>query len=70
MSALHRLADPLTGHDSMEALAPQARRRREERIKRVSPTGGRRGKHQACQLYREDLVSRGFSTRSTKMMTC
>lgn len=35
-SALHRLADPLTGHDSMEALTPEARRRRQESVQRVS----------------------------------
>lgn len=36
MSALHRLADPLIGYDSMEALAPKVRRRRQESIERVS----------------------------------
>lgn len=44
MSAIHRLAHPLKGHDSIEALAPNARKRRQESVERVSqdcqPTGG------------------------------
>lgn len=35
MNALHRLADPLTGHDSMQALDPEARKRRQENVQRV-----------------------------------
>ncbi|CAM9738400.1 unnamed protein product [Scytosiphon promiscuus] len=35
MSALHRLAHPLIGYDSMEALAPKARRRRQESVERI-----------------------------------
>lgn len=36
MSALRRLAHPLIGYDSMEALAPNVRRRRQESIEQVS----------------------------------
>lgn len=36
MSALHRLADPLMGYDSVEALAPKERTLRRESVERVS----------------------------------
>lgn len=35
MTALHRLAHPLIGYDSMKALAPKARKRRQESVERV-----------------------------------
>lgn len=38
MSVLSRLADPLMGYDSMGALAPKARKRRQESAERVSQT--------------------------------
>lgn len=36
MGALHRLADPLIGYDSIEALAPKERTLRRESVERVS----------------------------------
>ena len=36
MSVLERLAHPLMGYDSREALAPKARRLRQESVERVS----------------------------------
>lgn len=43
MSVLNRLAHPLMGYDSMGALAPKARKRRQESVERVSQTLNRPG---------------------------
>lgn len=61
MSALHRLAHPLIGYDSVEALPPKARKRRQESAERVSTN---------FSPLSQELSSVGSIPRSLSSVVC
>lgn len=62
MSALHRLAHPLIGYDSIQALAPKARRRRQESVERVSQRCNQSGCDMLLADCRNILQFEGMSS--------